>query len=227
MQRDRTLWYANLNSFNSSAGITDEQMCAFFESMFGDNSCNTVGVVIDRVDDEIPLSKREGWSRVRSACQEGTVDLIFVPSISMMTVSPGDVSYIIESMKREFGVNFYFIHDSISTVKEGTDIGLQLHLMTLQSRMEMKKKEDAMRDLFRKVTSLPDTPSAVPVYVDDVQYKKAEKLAHAYGMSVRELMSALISFSTIPQNKVAFEEHILGIEPQKQHRGRPSKQSKE
>ena len=222
----KTLCYANLNSFNSAEGITDEQMQKFFERQFNDMSGKVVDVIIDRYNDDVSLEKREGWAKVIQACRDERTDLIVVPSITMLTVAPGEVISIVEDMKHDFRIDFYFIRENISTSKEEYRMGLQFHLVILQEYMQIRKKEEALRELFKEVTGMASEPSAVPVLVDKEQYDKAHQLAHCYGMSVRELVSALLTFSTIPQNKVAFEEHILGIEPPKEvsKRGRPRNQ---
>ena len=145
----------------------------------------------------------------------------------MLTTAPGEISLLINDMKDDFNVNFYFIHEGISTLREDAMLALQFHLTILHEHMQMKKKEEAMRVAFQEATGIPSEPSAKLVPVDQEQHGKAEDLAHKYGMTVRELVSALLTFATVPQNKVAFEDHILGIDPPKPIRpGRPKKEDK-
>ena len=224
MDKKRIIYYANLNSFNSAAGITDTHMRLFLErSNEGFAGC-VVDVIVDRYEDDVPLNKRTGWEKVIQACADGKVDCIAVPSISMLTVAPGEISLLISDTKADFNVHFYFMLENIATFKEEAMLTLQLYFTLLQEYMQMRKKQEAMRIAFLDVTGISCYPCGKLVPVDPKLHGKAEDLARKYGMTVRELVSELLTFATIPQNKVAFEDHILGIDPPKPVRpGRPKK----
>lgn len=215
MDKNRTIYYANLNSFNSATGITDTHMRLFFERASEGFAGCVVDVIVDRYEDDVPLNKRTGWKKIIQACADGKVDCITVPSISMLTVAPGELSLLISDTKSDFNVHFYFILENIFTFKEEAMLALQFYFTLLQEYMQMRKKEEAMRIAFLEATGMSCYPSAKLVPVDREQYGKAEDLARKYGMTVRELVSELLTFATVPQNKVALEDHILGIDPPK------------
>lgn len=80
MTTDKIICYANLNSFNSAADVTIEQMHSFFEKQ-NTAEATLVDVIIDRCEDEKAYSKRDGWNRVVEACKENKVSLIVVPAM--------------------------------------------------------------------------------------------------------------------------------------------------
>lgn len=222
MATEKAICYANLNSFNCAADVTDEQMRSFFEKQNTAES-SLVDVIIDRYEDEKAYSKRDGWNKVVEACKENKVSLIVVPAMAMLSVSPLEVIRIVQEIRDEYRVDFYFMLEGISADKGTSVATLQMQAMLYEAKEQQSRTEKAMRELFREVTGGNDKPSAVPVYVDDEQYAKLEKVAHNYGLSTREMISALVTFAIVPQSKVALEEHVFGVEPPKPKRGRPSK----
>lgn len=156
----KTICYANLNSSNSAAGISDLHMRLFFEKQETSLTAEFVDVIIDRYDDDVPLGKREGWAKVIKTCKEKKVNIIAVPSISMLTVAPGEIPGIITDVRTMSDVDFYFIREAISTIKEDAMLALQFHLMLMQENMQIEKRENAMRKLFQEVNGIPGEPSA-------------------------------------------------------------------
>lgn len=215
MNWNRTLYYTNLNSFNGSAGITDDHMRTYFEKTYKSFTNCIVDTVIDRYEYDVPLSKRTGWKRVIHACTEGKVDSIVVPSITMLSVAPGDILFITNDMKSKFNVEFCFICEGIFTYKEESRTELQSKLFILQEWIQMEKKKKTMRKIFHEITGISSDPCAESVSISYNLYEKAENLARWYGMTVRGLVSTLLAFITLPQNKAVFEDHILGIKPAK------------
>lgn len=222
MEATKIICYANLNSFNSAADVTDEQMHSFFEKQ-NTAEATLADVIIDRCEDEKAYSKRDGWNKVVEACKENRVSLIVVPAMSMLSLSPIEVIRAVKEIRDEYRVDFYFMLEGISADKDSSVAALQMQAMLCDAKEQQKKTEKAMRELFREVTGRDDKPSAVPVYVDDEQYAKLEKVAHNYGLSAREMITALFTFAIVPQSKVALEEHVFGIDPPKTQRGRSSK----
>ena len=218
----KTICYANLNSFNSAADVTDEQMRSFFEKQNKDTTA-IVDVIIDRYEDEKGYTKREGWKKVVEACKENKVSLIIVPAMSMLSVSPLEVIRIVQEIRDEYRVDFYFMLEGISADKDTSVAGLQMQAMLCEAKEHQRKTEKSMRELFKEVTGKADKPSAIPVYVYDEQYAKLDKVAHNYGLSARERIAALLKFAIVPQSKLALEEHVFGVDPPKPKRGRPSK----
>lgn len=222
MEATKIICYANLNSFNSATDVTDEQMRSFFEKQNTDES-TLVDVIIDRYEDEMAYSKRDGWNKVVEACKENKVSLIVVPAMSMLSLSPIEVIRVVKEIRDEYRVDFYFMLEETSADKDSSVAALQIQAMLCEAKDQQKKTEKTMRELFREVTGRDDKPSAVPVYVDDVQYAKLEKVAHNYGLSTREMIAALFTFAIVPQSRVALEEHVFGVAPPKPQRGRPTK----
>lgn len=223
MSRIKAICYANLNSFNSASDITDDHMRSFLEGYNSDGIGEIIDVIIDRYKDEMPYSQRDGWGKVVEACKDNKVSLIIVPAMSMLSVSPLEVVQIVHDIKDEYRVNFCFMLEGISTENDTSVAGLKIQAMLCEAKERQKKNEKAMRDRFNEVIGMDDKPSAVPVYIDDEQYAKLEKVAHDYGLSTREMISALLTFAIVPQSKIALEEHVFGIDPPKPMRGRPSK----
>lgn len=215
----KVIGYANLNSFNSTSEVTEEHMRSFFEGENSDGIGEIIDVVIDRYKDEIPCSQRDGWNKVVEACKNNQVSLIVVPAIAMLSVSPIDVLRIAREFKDAYHVDFYFMLEEIGTENDDDIVGLHVQTKLWEEKERQIKTERSMRKLFRRVTGKDDRPSAVPVYVDDEQYAKLEKVSHAYGLSTREVISALFTFAIVPQNKPAMEQHIFGIDPPKPLRG--------
>ena len=168
-------------------------------------------------------SQRDGWNKIVEACKENQVTMIIVPAMAMLAANPIEVVELVRNTKDEYSVDFYFMLEGIGTETDASASGLKIQAMLCEARERQRKNEKMMRDRFNKVIGMDDKPSAVPVYIDDEQYEKLEKVAHAYGLSTREMISALLTFAIVPQSKTAMEQHIFGIDPPKPMRGRPSR----
>lgn len=219
MEKPKVIGYANLNCFNSASDITEDHMRSFFEGQNSDGIGVIVDVVIDRYKDEMHYAQRNGWNKIVEACKENKVSMIIIPTMSMLSVNPIEVVEIVRDIKDEYSVDFYFMLEGIGTETDVSASGLKIQAMLCEAKERQRKNEKMMRDRFNEAIGTDDKPSAVPVYIDDEQYAKLEKVSHAYGLSTREMISALLTFAIVPQSRAALEEHVFGIDPPKPIRG--------
>lgn len=225
MESKKVIGYANLNSFNSPNGITNEQMGSFIEKYYEDANIELVDVIVDHCEDTVPLKKRAGWNTLEEKCSEQNVDYVVIPTIQMLGVSVDPILEVSKEFDKKFGTAICAIYEDLAGNDERFRDKVFSYATVRFNQDMLNKKALKMRDVFFRATGIESVSSAVPVYVDYDQYLKAEKVAHDYGLSMRELISTLLTSATLAKNVPILAKELLGIEQEKpmSNRGRPSK----
>lgn len=223
MESKKIICYANLNSFNSSTGVTDEQMHCFFAKYFEKSDAEIVDVIVDRCKDETPIKERSGWKKLTERCKEQKIRLVVIPTVQMLGASAITIIDITKEFDYLYGTNIYAILEEFDTNDGQFRQKAELYATIQYNSNCMKQRVLKIRDVFFKATGIEGVPSAVPVYVDYDQYIKVEKVAHDYGLSMREFLSSLLTFASVSRQVPELEDHLFGLEHPKPTRGRPPK----
>jgi len=210
----RIICYANLNDFNCPQGITDEHMRAFFEQYHKDEEIEIVDVIIDRGPNTNSLSKRDGWKEVLRQCEEKDIHLISVPSSTMVACNLTGLLYTLRETKQQYNAGFYFAHEHICTSNSDAETALQLLYIILSEQEHLKAAANKMRLEFLNATGIQGEPSAVSILIESDLYHAGQKLAEDYGLNLEDLVHGFIRFATNPCNTQAFEQYIMGIDPE-------------
>ena len=78
----------------------------------------------------------------------------------------------------------------------------------------LKARANKMRLDFLNATGIQGEPSAIPLLVECDLYHSGQKLAEDYGLNLEDLIHGFIRFATDPCNTQAFEQYIMGIDPE-------------
>lgn len=215
METKRIVCYANINSFNSPEGVTDEHMCSFFEHYFKESSVTIVDVIVDRYENNKPLSKREGWKRVVAICEARCADCVVVPSTQMFEPAVSALVDLVKEFDFKYRIGFAFLLENIAEGGEQFLNLIQLQATIMSWQGFINKNADKMRRKFYEATGLNGEASAKPVYVDYALYDVVEKKAREYGDCVDDLVRYLLKFATDPANEDVVDRYVYGVEPTK------------
>lgn len=212
MDTKKLICYANLNSFNSPEGLTDQHMRDFFANYLEGRAAVIIDVVVDRCNNAQPLARREGWKVVQKLCRAQHIDSIVVPTVQML--EPAVVSLV--GLNREFnskyGTGFVFLLEEIADTGENLSLAIQLQAMLMDNRERAKETAANMHKVFYEVTGIGENASAIPVDVDCALYQKAKEKASAYGDDVNTLVRYLLEFAVDPDNEQSVDKYIYGVE---------------
>ena len=227
MESKKVIGYANLNSFNSPNGITIEQMGSFIEKYYEDANIKLLDVIVDHCEDTVPLKKRAGWNTLEEKCSEQKVDYVVIPTIQMLGVSVDPILEVSKEFDEKFGTAICAIYEDLAGNDEQFKSKVVFYETVRFNQEMLNKKALKMRDVFFRATGCEDVGSAVPVYIDYDQYIRAEKVAKNYGLSMREMISTLLTTASLSRDVPILAEEIFGIERPKPMRGRPTRTIKQ
>jgi len=212
MEKRKAICYANLNCKNASRDVTDEQMELYFRKFCSRTNVEPIQFVIDRYENGTYRTDKQGWNHLLKVCEEGTVELIVVPTYKMISHAFIDTLGTIREIKEKYKVSFYFIREKMCTAEADFETDYQL-LMMVSDQMEYYKNNALeMRTDFQEATGhRADESSAVKVQIDDKLYKKSCVISKDYGMHVEKLIEMFLEFATDSNKRNEFEK-IFGLD---------------
>ncbi len=202
--------YANLNSFNSPEGITDEHMKAFFTAYIDNPETKIVDVVIDRYSPNIFFAHRDGWKKIGTICSKEKVDVIVVPSARMLATPFFDVIKTNYEIKEHYGCGVCYLYENMCTTDDNYNLQLQFFSIVESEIEQHKKIEIKMRSTFSEATGITGENSAISVLIDAPQYRKVEEFARPYGANVDQILKRFFDSIVEPKNYEKMDE-LLGF----------------
>lgn len=212
METKKYVCYANINSFNSSEGVTDQHMRDFFLRYLDGRAAEIVDVVVDRCEKTKPLARREGWEKVQKHCRAQHIDDIVIPTMQMLDAGVVSLIGLSNEFRGKYGTGFVFLLEDIAEAGENLSIAMQIHSMIRDNSERTKQMAAEMRKIFSEATGVAGEASAMPVYVDYDLYQKAKRTAHSYGEDVCTLVQYLLEFAVNPENERAVNKYVYGVE---------------
>ena len=219
MESKKIICYANLNSFNSPKGITNQHMRNFFEHYFEDGSprrarnVEIIEVVVDHCLGERPLTRRPGWKRVMELCALQHVDCIVVPSAQMLDPSMVSLVDLSKELDCKYRTKLIFLLENITEVGEQFAHAIQFYATILSAQKFQRTNADSLRRMFYEATGLEGEASAVSVRVEYEIYDLADEVARRYGDGIDTLVRYLLQFAADPENADIVDEYIYGKDP--------------
>ena len=214
MDTKKFVCYANINSFNSPEGITDQHMRDFFANYLEGRAAEIVDVVVDRCDRAYPLAGREGWKKVQELCRAQHIDSIVVPTIHMLEPAVVSLVGLSKEFNSKYGTGFVFLLEEIADTGENLSLAIQIQAMLMDNRERTKETAANMHKVFYEATGIGENASAIPVDVDCALYQKAKEKASAYGDDVNTLVRHLLEFAVDSANEQRVDKYIFGVEPE-------------
>lgn len=203
----KVLFYANLNSQNSSMLTTDEQMEKFFIEFGYQEPFEAHGVYIDRCDEYRVSEYRRNWGELYNKCKTEHIDLIIVPTYTMVSKFCMDLLSIIHDFKEQFNTDFYFMRERFSTDEKEMESFIKLIALRADQEQQEEKESSKMRIRFQDINGVKaGCPSAKTIQLDDKLYRDAFKVSQKYGMSVEELIIDYLLFTINPDNESEFRK---------------------
>ena len=214
MDTKKFVCYANINSFNSPEGITDQHMRDFFANYLEGRAADIIDVVVDRCDGACPLARREGWKKVQELCRAQHIDSIVVPTIHMLEPAVVSLVGLNKEFNNKYGTGFVFLLEEIAEAGENLSLAIQIQTMFMDNRERAKETAANMHKVFYEATGIGENASAIPVDVDCALYQKAKEKASAYGDDVNTLVRHLLEFAVDSANEQSVDKYIYGVEPE-------------
>lgn len=210
MEKVKTICYANLNDFNAPSDITDDHMRCFFEQYLKNSIADIVEVIVDRCGEDMPLSKRDGWTKVLQLVEEKQIKNIFIPSITMISRSVVSAMHTVRQIKLDLGVDFSFGFESLCTREATSDMVFQYYVLILDEKERLEECRNKMRTIFREATGITGKPSAIPILIESDLHKLGKKKAEAYGMRIEDIIHDFLRFVTDPKNEAVYDRYMNG-----------------
>lgn len=204
-ENEKIICYANIGSFNSPKGVTDEDMVRFFRVALGSRAENIINIVVDR---ENPYTQncfyRKGFNEVINSIRNGNANLLVIPSVTMVSENYMTVMQLLYDLQRGHNCNTEFLCEEINTVDEKWTEKYSFYEIAQSTIKKIKAKKRKMLAQFSSVNNLSEKTSTVPFEIDYDSYRQVECFAKINGLTFEGVLYRVFEAVTIPE----FERHL-------------------
>lgn len=204
-QNEKIICYANIGSFNSPKGVTDEDMVRFFHATLGTRAEGIVNVIIDRENPYIlNCFNRKGFDQVIKAVRKGEANLLVIPSITMISDDYMTVMKLLYDLQKEYDCITEILCEEIITSDEKWTEEISFYEIAKSTKKKIQAKKRKMLALYSSVNKSSKKSSAVPFDIDYEIFRNADCFAKINGLTFEHLLYRLLDAVIVPD----YEKHL-------------------
>lgn len=99
---------------------------------------------------------RPNWNAMLEECEADGIQIVVVPAVTMLSYNNFDALILAKDIKREYGINTYFLFENIFTGSETANMDMSFYGMIQDYLDKQKKQKKKLKKIFAELTVSED-----------------------------------------------------------------------